>query len=410
MKIIQVNVVFDKGSTGKIVNDVHKYAITNKYDSIICYGRGKRVRQNKVVKFCSETEAAIQKINNQLGGLMYGGNYFSTQRLINYITHEKPDVVHLHCINGYCVNIYKLLAFLAKVQIKTVVTHHAEFFYTGNCGHALDCMKFSEQNGCIDCPRPFSATGARFLDRAHTAWNKMRSAFSKFDRQNLVFTTVSPWLLNRSKLSPIVAGFDCTVIENGLNTQIFHSLADSREARSLISGCREKMILHVTASFSDIQDTFKGGDKIIELARLMPDVSFVIVATYHSISQPLPENVYFYGRTKDQQTLAALYNAADLTVIASKRETFSMVVAESLCCGTPVVGFEAGGPESIAIYPYCKFVSQNDGINGLRIAAQEMLSKNYSRNEISKAAIQKFDSSIMAKKYCELYSAMLQNS
>ena len=32
-----------------------------------------------------------------------------------------------------------------------------------------------------------------------------------------------------------------------------------------------------------------------------------------------------------------------------------MVTAESLCCGTPVVGFRAGGPESIAIPSFSKF-------------------------------------------------------
>ncbi len=33
-----------------------------------------------------------------------------------------------------------------------------------------------------------------------------------------------------------------------------------------------------------------------------------------------------------------------------------MVTAESLCCGTPVVGFTAGGPESIAIDAFSNFV------------------------------------------------------
>ena len=32
-----------------------------------------------------------------------------------------------------------------------------------------------------------------------------------------------------------------------------------------------------------------------------------------------------------------------------------MIVAESLCCGTPVVGFKAGAPEQITIKEYSEF-------------------------------------------------------
>ena len=41
--------------------------------------------------------------------------------------------------------------------------------------------------------------------------------------------------------------------------------------------------------------------------------------------------------------LAEYYSLVDVTVITSFHETFSMVVAESLSCGTPIVGFKAGG-------------------------------------------------------------------
>lgn len=58
--------------------------------------------------------------------------------------------------------------------------------------------------------------------------------------------------------------------------------------------------------------------------------------------------------------LAAWYSAADAALLTSHRETFSLVTAESLCCGTPVVGFRAGGPESIAPPSCCKFVEYGD--------------------------------------------------
>ncbi len=406
MKILQVNVVYAKGSTGKIVADVHSELIAQNCGSLVAYGRGSRVSGNNVYKFCTELEAAVQKVYNRLGGLMYGGSFLSTLRLIEYIKRERPDIVHLHCINGYCVNIYKLLNVLAKQRIRTIVTHHAEFFYTGNCGHALECNRFMDNPGCRDCPRPKAATGALLCNRASKAWMKMKKAFACFDKDMLVFTAVSPWLAERAKLSSVVEGRECIVVENGIDTMVFNHSQDFMVGRSLITNCKSKMILHVTASFSDAKDSFKGGDSIVALARMMPNVTFVIAASYSSVSGSLPDNIVLFGRTRDQQELATLYNAADLTIIASKRETFSMIVAESLCCGTPVVGYKAGGPESIAISDYCSFVDYGD-LSALKSAAEIMLGKDYDRDEISRRAKAKFDRKVMANNYMKIYKSML---
>lgn len=406
MKILQVNVVYAKGSTGKIVADVNSELIAQNYDSLVAYGRGFRVSERNVYKFCTELEAAVQKVYNHIGGLMYGGSFLSTLRLIEYIKRERPDIVHLHCINGYCVNIYKLLNELAKHRIRTIVTHHAEFFYTGNCGHALECNRFMDNPGCHDCPRPKAATGALFRNRASKAWMKMKKSFACFDKDMLVFTAVSPWLAERAKLSPLVDGRECIVVENGIDTTVFNHSQDFMAGRSLIPNCKSKIILHVTASFSDSKDSFKGGDSIVALARMMPNVTFVIAASYSSVTGVLPDNIVLFGRTRDQQELAALYNAADLTIIASKRETFSMIVAESLCCGTPVVGYKAGGPESIAISEYCSFVDYGD-ISALKSVAERMLGNDFDRDEISRRANAKFDRKVMANSYMKIYKSML---
>ncbi len=406
MKIIQVNVVADNGSTGKICQCVDHALTADGHQSLLCYGRKSAASAKRRCKFGREWEAAASKVANRLGRLMYASSPLGTRRLIAKIKAECPDVVHLHCINGYCVNIYKLLHYLAGNKIATVASHHAEFFYTGNCGHALDCRRFMQAEGCRECPARRDATGALWSDRSHAAWLRMREAFSRFDRDKLVFTAVSPWVMERSLLSPIVAGYDCHVVENGLDTAIFHTTDNRTEGRRLVPGCRDKMVLHATASFSDSPTAFKGGHTVLELARLMPDVTFVIAASYSHVSGSMPPNVYLHGRTKDQQELAALYNAADATLITSLRETFSMVVAESLCCGTPVVGFQAGGPESIAIQPYSAFIPRQDGVEGLRSALNVMLNRVFDHTEISHRASAKFSTDTMAGKYIDIYRSL----
>ena len=94
---------------------------------------------------------------------------------------------------------------------------------------------------------------------------------------------------------------------------------------------------------------------------------------------------------------------ADVTILTSQRETFSMVCAESLCCGTPVVGFEAGGPETIAISEYSKFVEQGC-IKQLEDAIQEMLTKEVIVDDFLARSI--YDSEIMAQSYLQLYKGL----
>ena len=54
MKILQVNCVYNKGSTGKIVADVHAALKEKGVESRVCYGRGKKVREAGVTKTCGE--------------------------------------------------------------------------------------------------------------------------------------------------------------------------------------------------------------------------------------------------------------------------------------------------------------------------------------------------------------------
>lgn len=407
MKVLQVNVVYGQGSTGKIVADVDARLKAEGHRSIVCYGRKDGPSGENIHKFCTEAEAAVQKLANRAGALMYGGNALSTHRLIGIIRREKPNVVHLHCINGYCVNIYRLLGFLAENAIPTVITHHAEFFYTGNCGHALDCYRFMQPQGCEHCPRHCKATGALWSDNSHKAWQKMRKAVQSFDKDKLIFTAVSGWVKGRSEMSPIVAGYNCELVENGLDTKVFHPTPLSDEARQLWPKNGRKTVLHVSASFTDAPSAFKGGDHIVDLARRMPDVNFVVVASYSDVTGDLPANLLLWGRAASQAELAALYTAADATVIASKRETFSMIVAESLCCGTPVAGFKAGGPETIGMPEYTRFVGYGD-TTALQQALSDTLSQNIDRKELADAAAHRYSKESMADGYIAVYKHLLE--
>lgn len=200
MKVLQVNILFKQGSTGKIVADIHDTLISNNIESLVCYGTGLNFSDKNIRKVAYHYELSAYRIWAHIMGLQYASGYLSTYRIIQIIKKEKPDVVHLHCINGFFVHIYKLFDFLKKHDIKTVLTLHAEFMYTGSCGHAFECEKW--KTGCGKYPQLWDATYSYFFDRTSTAWEKMYNAFEEFD--NLIVATVSPWLSSRAIQSPIL--------------------------------------------------------------------------------------------------------------------------------------------------------------------------------------------------------------
>lgn len=403
MRVLLVNVNAISGSTGKIVTDIKNALEAQGHECMVAYGANETVRRPGYFRICPKCERICNSAIVRLTGIYYGTfTTFSFRRLRKLIQSHQPDIVHIHCANGFMLDLFKTLEYLAENRIRTVVTNHAEFFYTGGCGYAFDCKKW--MTGCNECDAP--NYGRQWpLDNASYVWKKFEKIFDKFDSDNLIITSVSPWVMDRSINSPYLSKFRNSTVLNGLNTEIFHNIANPDLQKDLPSD--KPIILHVTPDFSISPLSIKGGRFVIELAKIMPWCTFVVVATSSSVpGDSLPDNMILWGRAKNQIELAQLYSLADVTVIASKRETFNMTVAESLCCGTPVVGFKAGGPESIAIPQYSSFVEYGDTL-ALAERITAFLDITFDKHSISELAMNKYDSNIMGHNYLSVYTELL---
>jgi len=225
MKILQVNVVYKYGSTGKIVSDIHNSLLKRNIQSIVYYGRGKNVNNTFVQKLAPEILMKLQSLYSKITGYQFKGAYWGTKKLIKLINENKPDIVHLHCINGYIVDIYKILDYLKKNNIATVITLHAEFMFTGGCAYAFDCDRW--KTGCYNCPQR-NESGSFFFDRSNEQWNYLNESYRGLN--NVVITAVSGWLKERAALSPFFQDKRIEVVYNGLETDVFHP-SDCNEIR-----------------------------------------------------------------------------------------------------------------------------------------------------------------------------------
>lgn len=403
MKILQINCVYGTGSTGRLTQAIHTRLLADGIGSVVCYGRGSRSTDPHVHKVCGELYAKAQHAGADLTGLVYGGCVLSTAYLLHILRREAPDIVHLQCINGYFANIYRLVRWLKRHRIPTLLTLHAEFPYTANCGIAADCEKW--RTGCGHCPQLRAQTGSLLLDRTAYAWKRMRDAFAGFS--NCTVVSVSPWLRSRAEQAPVLAGLHQVTIENGIETAIFHPM-DAADLRRRYISPEWKLVLHVTASFSAEKGSLKGGWYVFALAKRMPDVTFAVVGNRDPL-QNAPDNVLDIGRLEDQTMLAAWYSAADAALLTSRRETFSLVTAESLCCGTPVVGFRAGGPESIAPPSFSSFVEYGD-LDALERALRSQFEAEPNRAAIAADAAARFSMENMYRAYRKEYNALVRKN
>ena len=122
MKVLQVNSVYRSGSTGKITYDIHRELLSRGEGSVVCYGRGERVREPHVYKICGELYSKVNNLRSRLTGMMYGGCLLSTNRLIRIMWNRKW--VYLQIIN------HKWFIFLNFMKnplwnlSKCIGTHH----------------------------------------------------------------------------------------------------------------------------------------------------------------------------------------------------------------------------------------------------------------------------------------------
>lgn len=398
LKVLLIDVVCKKGSTGKIVYDLYTELNNNGHIASICYGRGTKIEEPGIIKISKDLEMYFHAFLTRSIGLTGYFSFFATRRLIKHIKVFKPDLVHIHEATTYYLNISTLVDFLKKNKIKTVWTFHSEFMYTGKCGHAYDCEKWKSE--CGKCPQTKEFPKSWLLDFTRKMHKDKKKLFQGFD--NLIIVTPSKWLAERVKQS-FLKGKDIRVIHNGIDVQnIFHPRAyEHLKKKHNITD--EKVILAVAPK---IMEARKGGRSVLELAKRMKkeNIKFIIIGV-EDLREKFDDNIIALGRTENQIELAEYYSMADLFLICSKRENFPTTCLESLSCGTPVIGFDAGGTRETAPKGYGHFVSFGDFAH-LESTIRATLDGSLllkTKAECSKFAFENYDKEIMAKKYIDLY-------
>lgn len=395
MKVLLIDVNCKYSSTGKIIYDLYSY-VNQRGEAAICYGRGPKINEKNIFKFGLDVETKLHALLTRFTGYTGCFSFFSTRRLISYIRKFKPDIVHIHELHAYFVNIKPLLEFLKKEKIKTVMTLHCEFAYTGKCGYSSECEKWKTE--CGNCPQLRNYVSTLWFDHTKKMFLQKKECFSGFEE--FVVTTPSAWLSERTEDS-FLKQYPIHTIYNGIDTRIFHPV-DASELRKKYGIKDDQKV--VLALAPNLMSARKGGKLVLQLAsrEKCKNIFFVLVGVDGDRHCDL-ENVTLEGPIYDQNLLAQYYSLANVFVICSSKENFPTTCIEAQCCGTPVYGFDTGGTVETSLAGKENFVKYGDVDALAELITVALKKEKNSSEKIARAAKEKFSRDVMCKNYERIY-------
>ena len=339
--LLQINTTLNSGSTGRIVEQISLLAKSKGWDCYIAHGaRYVNKSQIKSIQIGTKFENLIHAGLGEFLGLHGFGSTLATYLFIHKIKKLKPDVIHLHNIHGYYLNIKVLFDYLAKRNIPVVWTLHDCWAFTGHCTHfeLKGCEKWKTE--CGDCSLLMAQYKSRFFDRTRKNYLIKKGLYAK--QNNLTIIPVSGWLSNLVSQS-ILKQHTIKVIYNGIDLNSFKPTPSDVKVRLGISDDK-KMILGVVASGFGME---KGKREFIEYSK-NSKYQIVIIGLADKDKRDLPSNIICINRIHSQAELAEYYTVADVFLNPTYNDTLPTTNLEALACGTPVITYRTGGsPETL---------------------------------------------------------------
>lgn len=219
---------------------------------------------------------------------------------------------------------------------------------------------------------------------------------------------LNKWMKARSEESALFKSFPHHLIPNGISTSVFQPL-NSSFARQALGLPQDKKVLLFTAT--SLKTKRKGFNYLMEAIPLLSkEVVLGVVGDNIPSVMLQKENVFSLGKINDERLMALAYSAADLFVIPSIEDNLPNTVIESLACGTPVAGFRIGGVPDMVIPGQNGLLCEEIGPVELAATIEKALMAGFDRASIRQDAVRRFDQSVQAKAYIELFHSILESA
>ena len=333
MKILHINSVCGVTGTGRIVADLYQAAVDKGHECRIAYGEHKyhnNPGMMQTMEIGTLRDCQKHAVLTRLFDMQGFGSRKATQQFLQKVEEYAPDVIHLHNLHGYYMNIELLFRYIKQKNIKVVWTLHDCWAFTGHCVYfqGVGCDKW--QTKCHDCPLTKHYPASLLVDRSKRNYLKKKELFTGVE--DMTILVPSRWLEEQVRQS-FLKDYPVQVVYNGIDLNIYRPTnSDFRRKH----GLEDKFLV---LGVANVWEERKGLHTFQKLAKALgEDYCVVLVGLSEEQIAALPKGVLGLPRTDTAKELAEIYTAADVFVHPGREETFGLTVAEAMACGTwPIV-------------------------------------------------------------------------
>jgi len=334
LKILLVNVLAEKKSTGRIVKDLYFGYKEHGYSCKIAYGRDSvsiipKEDSYKISNPIDMYAHALETFAFDNHGL---ASRLSTNKFIKWLNKENFDIIHLHNIHGYYLN-YKILFDYINEEFdgKIIWTMHDMWAISGHAAY-LDETQLNKEH-ISNAKSYLKQYPVSFVDKYSRNYKLKKKLFTK---KKMTIVTPSNWLTNIMKKS-FLKDNEIVTIYNGTDLSQFYP--------RIVKKDEKKIILAVASIWEDR----KGLTDINKLALILPEQYKIIAVGKVPKGKSFNSKIQHIEQTDNIDELANLYSSAYVFINPTHFDNAPMVNIESQSCGTPVITYNTGGASEMII-------------------------------------------------------------
>lgn len=396
MKVLQINAVYGKYSTGRTMKEMHEYFLSNGIDSYIAAPDLNGCKEN-AFQIGNKTDWKVHALLSRILGTQGYFSSIATNRLLKHIDKIQPDVIVLRNLHGNYINVLKLLKYIGKHNIAVIIVLHDSWFYTGKCVYYIEDNCNRWKNECGNCPALKKGNPSLIFDRSRKMLREKAELFSQINK--LAVVGVSKWVSNDASVSILKNALYHTYIYNWIDLDKFKK-RDSVFIKTKYGLQEKKIILGIAMVWNEA----KGICLFENLADILPDDYRIILVGDDSQIKTRKNNIQYAGTINDVETLIDYYSMADVFVNPTIQETFGKTTAEAMACSLPVVAYNGTAtPELVGDNGECGFlISTLNAYDYLDPIIRVIKAKEYYGTKCRRRAELLFDKENNINKYVDI--------